>query len=261
MRAYRKYSSSQIEEAVRLSKSWRQVILFLNPESKGYRGSETAIKKAAIKFKIDFSHFPGSRWNLGKKFGPKVATQDYLNGKFVKSNDLKKRLFQDGLKERKCEWCQLVNWNNEEIPLELHHKDKNPRNNQLENLEVLCPNCHYCRHKQLNKISKSKKLKSVKPRKMTAICKCGLPAKFKYCSKKCSSTSRRTTSRPSKEELEKLVWQKPSLQIAKDLGLKSSTNINKWCKQYGISKPPRGHWEKIYHGRVDQEQESQVLET
>jgi predicted HNH restriction endonuclease len=28
------------------------------------------------------------------------------------------------------------------IPLELHHKDGNRYNDQLENLILLCPNCH-----------------------------------------------------------------------------------------------------------------------
>jgi hypothetical protein len=28
------------------------------------------------------------------------------------------------------------------LPLELHHKDGNHYNNELSNLEILCPNCH-----------------------------------------------------------------------------------------------------------------------
>ena len=33
-------------------------------------------------------------------------------------------------------------WLHTNIPLELHHKDGNRYNNDLENLEILCPNCH-----------------------------------------------------------------------------------------------------------------------
>jgi 5-methylcytosine-specific restriction endonuclease McrA len=28
------------------------------------------------------------------------------------------------------------------LPLELHHKDRNHFNNDLNNLQILCPNCH-----------------------------------------------------------------------------------------------------------------------
>ena len=48
------------------------------------------------------------------------------------------------LKERgdKCGRC---NYNKYEI-LQVHHKDRNRKNNNLENLELICPNCHYEEH-------------------------------------------------------------------------------------------------------------------
>lgn len=49
---------------------------------------------------------------------------------------------------------------------------------------------------------------------------------------------------PSKEILEKLVWEKPSSEIAKDLGI-SDVALSKHCKKHGIEKPPRGHWSKV----------------
>ena|SRR5260221_472676 len=54
----------------------------------------------------------------------------------------------------------------------------------------------------------------------------------------------RKVSRPSKEELTKLLWEIPTLQLAKQFGV-SDKAIEKWSKAYGISKPPRGHWIKI----------------
>lgn len=48
------------------------------------------------------------------------------------------------LKERgtKCERCGYDKF---EI-LQVHHKDKNRANNNLDNLELICPNCHYEDH-------------------------------------------------------------------------------------------------------------------
>lgn len=51
----------------------------------------------------------------------------------------------------------------------------------------------------------------------------------------------RKVVRPSKEELEKLLWEKPTSQIAIDFGV-SDKAIEKWAKTYGIAKPPRGYW-------------------
>lgn len=55
---------------------------------------------------------------------------------------------------------------------------------------------------------------------------------------------RRRVVRPSKDELQKLVWSIPSSILTKQLGLSSDTNIAKWCRAYNISKPPRGYWAK-----------------
>jgi hypothetical protein len=47
----------------------------------------------------------------------------------------------------------------------------------------------------------------------------------------------------SKEDLEKLVWEIPTSKIAKQFGV-SDNAISKRCKKFGISKPPRGYWQK-----------------
>lgn len=46
------------------------------------------------------------------------------------------------LRGRQCECCNVVEWLGEPINLELHHKDGDKSNNELDNLQLLCPNCH-----------------------------------------------------------------------------------------------------------------------
>ena len=58
------------------------------------------------------------------------------------SHKLKEKLIRDGIKSEQCEICGCSIWQGKKIPLELHHKDGNHFNNQLENLLILCPNCH-----------------------------------------------------------------------------------------------------------------------
>ena len=47
------------------------------------------------------------------------------------------------MKELKCEECNFDN----PLALEVHHKDRNRKNNNLDNLQLLCCNCHTIKHK------------------------------------------------------------------------------------------------------------------
>jgi len=59
----------------------------------------------------------------------------------VKSQQaLKLRLL--GNRGKKCERCD---YNKYEV-LQVHHKNRNKNDNQLDNLELICPNCHYEEH-------------------------------------------------------------------------------------------------------------------
>lgn len=63
-----------------------------------------------------------------------------------------------------------------------------------------------------------------------------------------SRTESRKVVWPTKEELEILLWQKPTQHIAKDFGV-SDKAVEKWAKSYGIIKPPRGYWAKLAAGK------------
>jgi len=54
----------------------------------------------------------------------------------------------------------------------------------------------------------------------------------------------RKVVRPSKEDLEKLVWETPSSLLALRFDVSDRT-IGKWCENYRITKPSRGYWSKI----------------
>jgi len=88
--------------------------------------------------------YNGNQGSKGKSANNKKPASNYLklNGPFINNTPLKEKLFEEKIKERKCEKCGTIMWNNLEIPLELHHKDGNKHNNLLENLEILCRNCH-----------------------------------------------------------------------------------------------------------------------
>lgn len=49
--------------------------------------------------------------------------------------------------------------------------------------------------------------------------------------------------RPTKEELEKVLWAFPSKEICRQFKT-TKTTLAKWCKHYGLSRPPPGYWKK-----------------
>lgn len=42
--------------------------------------------------------------------------------------------------------CERCNYSKYPEILVAHHKDRNPRNRDLKNIEILCPNCHALEH-------------------------------------------------------------------------------------------------------------------
>lgn len=74
-------------------------------------------------------------------------------------------------------------------------------------------------------------------------------ARRRYCSQECALEARRKF-RITPEELEQLVWEMPTVQVAKLFDV-SDKAIEKRCKKFGIKKPPPGYWAKLYAGQID----------
>lgn len=72
----------------------------------------------------------------------KPVKEYLIKGKQTHLGRLKSKLFLENYKEKRCEICLNDMWNGNPIPLELHHIDGDSLNNELTNLQILCPNCH-----------------------------------------------------------------------------------------------------------------------
>lgn len=75
------------------------------------------------------------------------------NSKLSSLSHLKKYILKFNLKEERCEKCGNTHWNGIKISLEVHHIDGDRGNNEINNLQLLCPNCHsqtdnYCGKKK-----------------------------------------------------------------------------------------------------------------
>ena len=134
---------------------------------------------------------------------------------------------------------------------EVHHIDGEPLNNNPNNLLVFKTKADHRRHHTLPEGGNLEQLadKSWVCYPKVKECKiCGKSFSYIrhnkiYCSQECSSIERRKAEHPSQEELAKLLWEIPTSHIAKQYGV-SGKAVEKWCKKYGLDKPPRGYWSK-----------------
>lgn len=131
---------------------------------------------------------------------------------------------------------------------------------ELKKCTLLCSNCHYevesgiakCKNVSSDMLKLideeiSKFLTRNKINKKIVICKfCKTEfetwaKKQVYCSASCFGKDKRKITWPSPQELQKLLWQKPTSEIATSLGV-SDVAVAKFAKKHGLSKPTRGYW-------------------
>lgn len=130
MRKYREYTDDDLILAIKESKSMATTLRKIGLKPCG--GNYIHLKKSLQRLNIDTSHWKGQAWNKDEQL------KDWSS--YTKIKFLKKHLIK--LKGNKCEKCNNEKWFDNVITLEVHHKDGNRTNNNLENLELLCPNCH-----------------------------------------------------------------------------------------------------------------------
>ena len=129
-RKYRAYKDSDIIEKAKSVKSIAGLLKALNLKVAG--GNYDNIKRKLQQLNVNTSHWTGKAWNRGARL---KDWKDYTRGSKLKPHLIEQR-------SHKCESCLKTKWKHKPIPLELHHKDGNRNNNNLENLELLCCNCH-----------------------------------------------------------------------------------------------------------------------
>ena len=143
-----------------------------------------------------------------------------------------KKLINAGIPE-KCDICGISEWNGEPIKLQVHHKDGDRLNNEINNLQILCPNCH---SQTDNWCAKNRKSLL----KKTFYCtNCGKQLSDKMDTglcRDCYNKEQKLNSKcPTKEQLISDCKKHGTYsQISKLYGVSDKT-IRKWCDKYNIN--------------------------
>lgn len=221
-----KYTKELIESVINECLCYSDVARKLGKRPDG--GTVAHIGNRIRHFNIDISHFK----RVTKPSRPHRNNSEILTNNPKRINreyceTLRNAMLSSNI-EYKCKECSINEWQNKKITLHIDHINGNPLDNNLENLRFLCPNCHSQTStygsKRLKKNQKVVKEKIKRKRK----------TKIEW---------------PSNEELSKLVWEKPSIILSKELGV-SDKAIGMRCIRNNIEKPPRGYWAKKAAGNI-----------
>lgn len=123
--------------------SWIAEAITLHEMTVRLKCKHTTLRRYLKEMDIEYA---GQQSRKGQLKGPNKYIDSshytYRGAPPIKSHILRSKLIRDGIKQDACEICGNTFWQGVHLPLELHHKDGDHFNNELENLQILCPNCH-----------------------------------------------------------------------------------------------------------------------
>lgn len=241
------YTEEQAREAIAGSLSWSESLRKLGYCPTG--GNPPLLKRRAAEWGISTAHF--DPYAAARRRRPRRSLEEILvSDSTYARGHLKRRLYEAGLKERRCESCgQGEMWQGQRISLILDHINGQRNDNRIENLQIVCPNCAasletHCGRQNVSEPRKCAQCQEVfHPRYRT----------HRFCSPGCSHAhrrevgsglggmpqpDRRKVERPSHDELLAAINERGYLAVAREHGV-SDNAVRKWARMYEREKAIR----------------------
>lgn len=223
-----RYTRDQAAEAISASLTYTEALRRLGMCPTG--GNSATLKRYAEgPWAISVAHFdPDAARRLRRKAQPLADV--LVEGSTYGRAHLKRRLFAEGLKERRCEHCgQGETWHGRRLSLVLDHVNGVRDDHRLENLRILCPNCNATLDTHCGRRNRM-------ARREVECAWCGasfsprVPAQ-RYCSRACGQhapkPAGRRVTRPELDELFEQVTRDGWSATGRRHGV-SPTTIRRW---------------------------------
>jgi len=200
---------------------------------KSFTGNYDTLNRYLKIYNIDITHFNRKNQLQNLKHIKLPIEEILISGSTYSRTSLKKRLFNEGLKERICEKCgQEEIWNDEKMSLILDHINGINNDHRLKNLRILCPNCNatlptHC-GRNAKKFKRLFKFKKFKPKTYCSECGKIIKRNSKLCIL-CHNTKQRKVQRPPQEQLLEEINEHGYSATGRKYGV-SDNAVRKWIK-------------------------------
>jgi hypothetical protein len=234
-----RYSEDEARAAVESSFHYTEVLrkLGLRPAGGNHKTLRHWVDEV---WKIPTDHFdPDRHLRLRARTRTQPLDEVLVEHSTYNRRTLKHRLYETGLKERRCELCgQGEIWRDQFMGLILDHINGVPDDNRLENLRIVCPNCNatldtHCGRK--NRIPEE-------PRECP-VCGGEFAAKFpaqRYCSRVCGRRSPGARDpHPERRKVERPPYDRLMAELAE-------SNWSRVAGRYGVSDKAVRKWVRWY---------------
>jgi hypothetical protein len=237
------YDEDSARRAVASSRCYSEALRKLGLRPAG--GNHSIFRKYVDEvWKIPTEHFDASAIRkVALRHDAIPLSAVLVEGSTYSRATLKRRLYDEGLKARRCEQCgQGEIWCGKRVSLSLDHINGVPDDNRLENLRILCPNCNAALDTHCGR-------KNRLPPRTRRCGLCGadfLPRTHsqKYCSRGCGQRHRnrhrkprpdaRKVERPSYEQLQLDVAELSMVAVGRKYGV-SDNAVRKWLRWYAAA--------------------------
>jgi Zn finger protein HypA/HybF involved in hydrogenase expression len=232
------YTEEQAREAIAASLSFAETLRRLGKCPTG--GAAQVLRKWTVRWGIPTDHFDPYAASRGRFVKTCIPLDEILvEGSTYNRGQLKVRLFDAGLKDRRCELCGLGEiWHGRRFSLILDHINGVSNDNRIENLRVVCPNCAATLDTHCGRKLRLAELEC-------ALCGTPFQPKYsghRYCSPWCGQRHDRSGQRGPRPKSRK-VERPPYEQLVIEVDTMGYCTVG---RKYGVSDNAIRKWLRAY---------------